>query len=118
MDGLYREKVGGAGETIAVYEEEPFSASDLLTFDTCYFGSAQAKAIAGHVKVRAVDGGQQVGPGSGEAILDMEDVTALAPRAHYEVYEAPDTNPGYLDNYAQIRRRRQRAAADILLGRM
>jgi Pro-kumamolisin, activation domain/IPT/TIG domain len=102
VGGLYRDDVGGAGETIAVYEEEPFSMSDLLTFDTCYFGADQAKKIAGRVKISAVDGGQQVGPGSGEAILDMEDVTAIAPQAHYEVYEAPDTNPGYLDNYAQF----------------
>jgi hypothetical protein len=102
VDGLYQRNEGGAGETIAVYEEEPFVMNDLLTFDTCYFGADQAKKIISHVKIRPVDGGQQKGTGSGEAILDMDDVTALAPKAHYEVYEAPDNNQGYLDNYAQF----------------
>jgi hypothetical protein len=102
VDGLYQRNEGGAGETIGVYELEPFPMSDIQTFDTCYFGANQAKTMISHVRIRAVDGGQQKGPGSGEAILDMEDVTALAPKAHYEVYEAPDNNQGYLDNYAQF----------------
>ncbi|MFZ0665998.1 MAG: protease pro-enzyme activation domain-containing protein, partial [Acidimicrobiales bacterium] len=102
VNGLYRRNVGGAGETIAVYELEPFSMSDLLTFDTCYFGATQAKKMMSRVKITAVDGGQQEGTGSGEAILDLDDVTAVAPDAHYEVYEAPQSNPGYLDNYAQF----------------
>jgi hypothetical protein len=102
VDGLYQRDEGGAGETIGVYELEPFPMSDIQTFDTCYFGADQAKTMISHVSIRAVDGGQQKGPGSGEAILDMEDVTALAPEAHYEVYEAPDNNQGYLDDYAQF----------------
>ncbi len=102
LDGLYRDGSDGAGETIAVYELEPFAMSDLLAFGTCYFGSARAKAITGRVKVVRVDGGQPVGPGSGEAILDLEDVTAMAPDANYQVYEAADTNAGYLDDYAQF----------------
>jgi hypothetical protein len=102
VDGLYQRDESGAGETIGVYELEPFPMSDIQTFDTCYFGANQAKTMISHVSIRTVDGGQQKGPGSGEAILDMEDVTALAPKAHYEVYEAPDNNQGYLDNYAQF----------------
>ena len=41
-----------------------------------------------------VDGGQPAGPGSGEAILDVEDVSAIAPDATIDVYEgqSPGTN--------------------------
>ncbi len=74
--------------------------SDLETFDACYYGSARAKTITGHVSIVRVDGGQQLGSGGGEAILDMEDVTALAPDARYQVYEAPDSLQGYVDDYA------------------
>lgn len=100
VNGLYAHNDAGAGETIAVYEEEPFSMGDLATFDSCFFGSARAKSITSHVSIVRVDGGQQLGAGEGEAILDMEDVTALAPDASFQVYEAPDSLQGYVDNYA------------------
>ena len=50
----------------------------------------------------AVDGGQPAGPGSGESILDVEDVAAIAPSATLNVYEAPNTTFGSLDEYAAI----------------
>ena len=40
--------------------------------------------------------------GSGESILDIEDVSAMAPGAHIDVYEAPNTSAGSLDEYAQM----------------
>ena len=57
--------------------------------------------------VHAVDGGQPTGPGTGEASLDVEDVSALAPGATIDVYEGPYTgaNPNdydSLDEYAAI----------------
>ena len=36
-----------------------------------------------------VNGGQPAGPGSGEAILDVENLAAMAPGAHIDVYEGP-----------------------------
>lgn len=41
-----------------------------------------------------VDGGQPAGSGSGEAILDVDDISAMAPDAHIDVYEgtSPSTN--------------------------
>ena len=38
------------------------------------------------------DGGQPTGPGSGEANLDVEDISALAPEATIDVYEGPATD--------------------------
>ena len=57
------------------------------------------------LSVIPVDGGElQPGPGSenDEAILDVEDVSAMAPEADIDVYEAPNTTFGTLDEYAAI----------------
>ena len=100
--GLYGAGDIGAGQHIAVFELEPFAMSDLQTFDTCYFGSTQAAAMLGRVHIVNVDGGQPAGPGSGEAILDIQDVSAFAPGANIDVYQAPNTTFGALDEYAKI----------------
>src|SRR3954454_23942615 len=100
--GLYGANDTGSGQHIAVYELEPFATSDLQTFDTCYFGASQANAMLGRVAVKSVDGGQPAGPGSGESILDVEDVSAVAPGANIDVYEAPNNTFGSIDEYAQI----------------
>ena len=87
----------GTGQHIAVYELEPFALNDLSTFDSCYGVSGTDR-----VSIIPVDGGQGAGFGSGEAILDVEDVSAIAPDANLDVYEAPNTTFGGIDNYAQI----------------
>ena len=102
MFGLYGAGDTGSGQHIAVFELEPFAMSDLQTFDTCYFGATQAAAMLGRVHVVNVDGGQPAGAGSGEAILDIQDVSAFAPGANIDVYQAPNTTFGSLDEYAQI----------------
>jgi hypothetical protein len=105
--GLYQAGDLGAGQHIAIYELEPFLASDVKTFDTCYFGASGASQMQGRLHVIRVDGGQPAGPGSGEAILDVEDVSAIAPDASIDVYEGP--SPGAdgsvydpVDGYAAI----------------
>jgi hypothetical protein len=100
--GLYGAGDFGAGQRVAVFELEPFLVSDLKTFDTCYFGANRANAMISQVKVVPVDGGQPSGAGSGEAVLDVEDVSAVAPGAGLDVYEAPNTSFGALDQYAAI----------------
>jgi pro-kumamolisin-like protein/subtilase family protein/IPT/TIG domain-containing protein len=105
--GLYAAGDRGAGQRIAIYENEPFLRSDIRTFDTCYFGARQASAMQRRLHVVAVDGGQPTGPGTGEASLDVEDVSALAPGATIDVYEGPYTgaNPtdyDSLNEYAAI----------------
>ena len=49
-----------------------------------------------------MDGGAGAGAGSGEAILDVEDVHALAPETDVLMYSAPNTDLGSLDEYDQI----------------
>jgi Pro-kumamolisin, activation domain/IPT/TIG domain/PASTA domain/Divergent InlB B-repeat domain len=100
--GLYNAGDTGAGQSIAVFELEPFATSDLQTFDTCYFGATKAATMLSHVHTIPVDGGQPAGSGEGEAILDIQDVSAFAPGANIDVYEAPNNTFGSLDEYAQI----------------
>ena len=105
--GLYDAGDTGAGQRIAVYELEPFLRSDIRTFDTCYFGAARAAQMLGRLHLRMVDGGQPRGPGSGEASLDVEDLSAIAPGAQIDVYAgpAPNANPNIydaFDEYAAI----------------
>jgi hypothetical protein len=87
--GLYGAGDLGAGQRIALYELEPFQASDVKTFDTCYFGASAAAQMQQRLHVIRVDGGQPAGPGSGESILDVEDLSAVAPGASVDVYEGP-----------------------------
>jgi Pro-kumamolisin, activation domain/Fibronectin type III domain/IPT/TIG domain len=92
----------GQGQHIALFEQEPFEKSDIKTFDTCYFGSTAAAAMQNRLSVVPVDGGQLAGPGGGEALLDIEDVSAMAPQANIDVYEAPPTTYGTIDDYTQM----------------
>ncbi len=105
--GLYGGDDTGAGQHIALYELEPFARSDIRVFDTCYFGKARAAAMMERLHVIPLEGGQPTGSGSGEALLDVEDLSAIAPGATINVYEAPsygengvDYDP--VDNYAAI----------------
>jgi Pro-kumamolisin, activation domain/IPT/TIG domain len=105
--GLYGSGDLGAGQHIALYELEPFLRSDIKTFDTCFFGAAAAASMLKRLHVIGVDGGQPAGTGSGEALLDVEDLSAMAPQATIDVYEGPspgtdgvDYDP--VDNYAAI----------------
>jgi hypothetical protein len=90
LDGIYGHGALGGGQTVAIFELEPYATSDLRAFDECYFGADHTD----QVRNVAVDGGIPPGPGSGEATLDVEDVSALAPAAHIEVYEAPGSYYG------------------------
>ena len=103
--GLYGAGDFGSGQNIAVYELEPVLASDIDTFDTCYFGGTEAAQMMKRLTIGgpyAVDGGEPTGPGSGEAVLDVEDVSAIAPEANIDVYQAPNNTFGGIDEYAAI----------------
>jgi hypothetical protein len=100
--GLYGAGDLAAGQHIGIVEFEPLAPSDVRTFDACYFGSSAAGQMAKRLKVVPVDGGQPTGPGEGEASLDAEDVSAMAPGADVDVYEAPNTKYGNLDLYAAM----------------
>lgn len=100
--GLYADGDLGATQRVGIYELEQFAPSDIHTFDRCYFGAARAAAMAERLNVIPVDGGQPAGFGEEEADLDIEDVSAMAPGAGIDVYEAPNDPTGAIDEWAAI----------------
>ena len=97
FEGLYGAKDLGAGHTVDLFELQPFVTSDIATFDTCYFGESHTSQVS----VTSIDGGAGTGPG-GEAELDIENISALAPASTIDVFEAPNSTWGALDTYAAI----------------
>lgn len=96
--GLTNDYAGGnqgRNETVALYELEPFSASDIAAYQACYATNASVTTVP-------VDGGAGRGSGSGEAAMDVEDVIGLAPGAAIKVYEGPATGAGAYDTYSRI----------------
>jgi hypothetical protein len=84
----------GAGQSVAVLELEPYTASDIATYEQCYGVNAQVANVP-------VDGGASGGQ-SGEAALDIENVIGLAPQANVIVYEGPNSGSGPYDTFNAI----------------
>ena len=93
LTGLYAAGGLGGGQTIGVLELEPFLRSDISAFDECFFGPDHTTVI----RTIPVDGFDLQGSGTGEAVLDLEMLAALAPEAQLDVYEAPNTSFGPVD---------------------
>jgi len=86
----------GSGVHVALYELEPNSTSNISTYEKCY-------GVSTSVSYTKVDGGAGSGVGaSPEAALDIEDVLGLAPDVSIDVYQAPNTGAGTLDEYNAI----------------
>jgi len=100
LDSLYQGGDLGQGQTVDIYELEPFSITDVATFDKCYFGQDNT----GNISTTLVDGGPGTGPGSGEAALDIDDVSAIAPGAKIHVFSGPNMNNSFgpLDTWNAI----------------
>lgn len=98
LTGLYNKGVVGAGQTVGLFEEDTYLTQDLRTFDECYLGADHTS----QVKLINIDGGEAPGLGGGEAALDVEDVSAYAPGADIDVYDAPGTLIGWVDEMAAI----------------
>ena len=78
----------GAGITIGVFEAENYSASDLAAYQACYDTRVSVSTVK-------VDGGPKLAPSPAanrgvESLLDLEDLTSLAPGASIIDYEGPD----------------------------
>ncbi len=85
FDDLYAAGAEGQGQTVAIFELEPYASSDIAAFESCY-------GIAPSLSNVIVDGGAGTGEGEGEAALDIEQAMGLAPKASYLVYEGPNSN--------------------------
>lgn len=94
IDSLY-DTTTGRGSTVALFELEPFAASDVAAYQTCFGTTAS-------VSVRQVDGGAGSGGGTGQAASDIENIIGLAPGAAVLVYEAPNDAASVYDEFRQI----------------
>jgi len=96
LSSLHSAGDAGSGTTVALFELEPYSPTDVSAYRACY-GTTTS------VTNESVDGGATgKASGSGEAALDIEDVIGLAPAAAIRVYEGPNTGAGVYETYAKI----------------
>ncbi|MGH9019325.1 MAG: S53 family peptidase, partial [Acidimicrobiales bacterium] len=88
----------GQGETVGIYELEPYLPGDISAFENCYTPSPTTVPTAVPVDGAAPN----AGPGTGESALDIEEVIGLAPKAAVDVYVGPNGGLGPLDVYAAM----------------
>lgn len=98
---LWQKHVTGQGITIAVATLAPFVPSD-----AAYFWKYYGINRTGSLSEVGVDGQSTMASGKGlggsETSLDVERSGAMAPGANIVVYEAPNTNPGFIDLYDAV----------------
>jgi len=99
VDPLYRVGLNGRGKTIGIVTFASFTPSDAFA----YWSAAGLTVASNRIKQIEVDGGS--GPpsdaaGSDETTLDVEQSGGISTAAKIEVYEAPNTSQGFVDNFA------------------
>jgi subtilase family serine protease len=98
LNPLYR-KTDGAGSTIGIVTLAALNPDDATFFWNNVLG---IPVKANRITIDNVDGGS--GPvsdtaGSGETSLDVEQSGALAPQANIIVYQAPNSDAGFVDGF-------------------
>ena len=99
LNSLYNAGFHGEGQTVALYELDDYSPSDIKTYTSCYGGASVP------INRVLVNGGTQLPPHDGavEVELDMELVLSAAPHlASLRVYEAANTDAAALAEWGQI----------------
>jgi kumamolisin len=96
---LYKEGIEGKHQTIGIVTLAAFTPSDAFA----YWNSLGLAVASNRIKIVEIDGGS--GPpsdasGSVETTLDVEQSGGLAPSANVIVYEAPNTEQGFVDAFA------------------
>jgi subtilase family serine protease len=95
---LYLVKDLGKGARIAVAELEPNLKSDITAYEKCY-------NIHTKVNYVKIDSGVGSGAGQGEAALDIDLLTALAPQSVIDVYQAPNNGIAKGDGFYDLFKR-------------
>jgi subtilase family serine protease len=85
FSGLYFGGDLGKGQTIALFEQQPYLPSDIATYQACYGTSAPV------TNVNVAGGPGEYKGEDGESALDIEQVIGLAPQANVLVYQGPFT---------------------------
>lgn len=96
---LYNRGLSGHGRTIGIMTLASFTPSDAFT----YWEALGLKVSPNRIRVVDIDGGPGApsdDSGSDETTLDVEQSGGIAPGAKIIVYQAPNTNQGFLDLFA------------------
>jgi kumamolisin len=99
VNPLYAKGVTGKGRTVGIVTLANFTPSDVFA----YWSSLNLKVNANRLTVINIDGGPGApsdASGSDETTLDVEQSGGIAPGAKIVVYQAPNTNQGFLDAFA------------------
>lgn len=96
VNPLYAKGITGAGQTLGIVTLASFTPSDVFG----YWSSIGLNVNPNRISVVNVDGGPPPPPddfGGQETALDLEQSGGIAPGAKIVVYEAPNTNQGFVD---------------------
>ena len=94
FDGLISQGYSGSGQTVALFELDDYSDTNISTYKTCF-------SLSNTVTRKAVSGGvSTLGTGENEVELDIEVVAGMATSSSILVYEAPSS--GYYTEYQTI----------------
>lgn len=99
VDPLYKKGADGAGETIGIVT---LAAYDTGAAQYFWANDAGVPATGRTVTVDNIDGGPGApsdASGTGETDLDVEQSGGVAPGANVIVYQAPNTDPGFIDAF-------------------
>lgn len=90
----------GSGETLALFELDGYTASDISNFANCF---SISEPTLQKVLVDGASGNPSATDGPLEVTLDIELAMAMAPGvSKIMVYEGPNTSQGVLDTYSKI----------------
>jgi kumamolisin len=98
LDGLYTKGATGAGQSLAIVT---LAAVDPGA-PQYYWQNVAKINRTGSLTIENIDGGPGApsnAGGSGESDLDVEQSGGLAPGANVIVYQAPNTDPGFIDSF-------------------
>jgi kumamolisin len=96
---LYNRGITGSGRTVGIVTFASFTPSDAFA----YWSSVELPVQANRLQIVNVDGGPGApsdDSGSDETTLDVEQSGGIAPGARVIVYQAPNTNQGFVDAFA------------------
>lgn len=99
VNPLYKQGIEGKHQTIGIVTLAAFTPSDAFA----YWSSLGLSVAKNRIRIVPIDGGS--GPpsdasGSDETTLDVEQSGGIAPAANMIVYEAPNTEQGFVDAFA------------------
>jgi subtilase family serine protease len=99
VDPLYGLGLNGRGKTIGIVTFASFTPSDAFR----YWKAAGLTVASNRIKQVLVDGGSGApsdAAGSDETTLDVEQSGGISAGSKIEVYEAPNTSQGFVDDFA------------------